>query len=205
MYTIYYYLAAVFALSLLSNAAPFFGAPYTIYASVILMRLGVTPLNLLLVIATSALGAALAKNVLYSLGVAFRRPLARNRNVAFIKRLTRLGFLWLLIIILAVLPGLPLDDYLYFGMGAAGGMLARLNLYVLVGKLIKSSIEIPIELMLMVGIYDLLRPFNVHELEFQVAFAAVFTVLGIALYKVDWQSVYNAIRAHVGLLPPLED
>ncbi|WP_054854760.1 hypothetical protein [Vulcanisaeta sp. JCM 16161] len=48
-----------------------------------------------------------------------------------------------LVIILAALPGLPLDDYLYIGTGAASINPLKLNAYILVGKLIKAPSKYP--------------------------------------------------------------
>ncbi len=82
-----------------------------------------------------------------------------------------------LVIILAALPGLPpLDDYLYIGTGAASINLAKLNAYILIGKLIKGSVEIPIELLLFSSLYGLLKP-SMALSTFQLVMAVLFTAL----------------------------
>ncbi|MGC9227305.1 hypothetical protein [Caldivirga sp.] len=203
MDTLLYYTMLVFAVSLVSNATPFFGAAYTVYASVILMNLKPNAPVIILFIIVTALGAALAKNTIYLIGVALRRPMAKSRNMTFLKGLLRLGFLWLVVVILAVIPGIPLDDYLYVGTGAAGASLSRLNAYVLLGKLIKSSIEIPIELTLLNTIYNATSTLGLSRLEFQLTFAVVFTVVGVVLYKLDWWSIYNWFRRRISILPDI--
>ncbi|MGC8571526.1 MAG: hypothetical protein ACP5L1_09465 [Caldivirga sp.] len=203
MDTLLYYTMLVFAVSLVSNATPFFGAAYTVYASVILMNIKPNAPVIILFIIVTALGAALAKNTIYLIGVALRRPMAKSRNMTFLKGLLRLGFLWLVVVILAVIPGIPLDDYLYVGTGAAGASLSRLNAYVLLGKLIKSSIEIPIELTLLNTIYNATSTLGLSRLEFQLTFAVVFTVVGVVLYKLDWWSIYNWFRRRISILPDI--
>ncbi|MGC9136973.1 hypothetical protein [Caldivirga sp.] len=203
MDTLLYYTMLVFAVSLVSNATPFFGAAYTVYASVILMNLKPNAPVIILFIVVTALGAALAKNTIYLIGVALRKPMAKSRNMTFLKGLLRLGFLWLVVVILAVIPGIRLDDYLYVGTGAAGASLSRLNAYVLLGKLIKSSIEIPIELTLLNTIYNATSTLGLSRLEFQLTFAVVFTVVGVVLYKLDWWSIYNWFRRRISILPDI--
>ncbi len=203
MDTLLYYTMLVFAVSLVSNAIPFFGAAYTVYASVILMNLKPNAPVIILFIVVTALGAALAKNTIYLIGVALRKPMAKSRNMTFLKGLLRLGFLWLVVVILAVIPGIRLDDYLYVGTGAAGASLSRLNAYVLLGKLIKSSIEIPIELTLLNTIYNATSTLGLSRLEFQLTFAVVFTVVGVVLYKLDWWSIYNWFRRRISILPDI--
>ncbi|ABW02058.1 hypothetical protein [Caldivirga maquilingensis] len=203
MSTLLYYTALVFMISLVSNATPFFGAAYTVYASIVLMNLKPNAPVVILFIVVTALGAALAKNTMYLIGVALRRPMARSRNMIFLRGLLRLGFLWLIIIVLAVIPGIPLDDYIYVGTGAAGASLSRLNAYVFLGKLIKSSIEIPIELTLLNTIYNVTSTLGLSRLEFQLIFAIVFTALGVVLYKLDWWSMYNWLRRRISVLPDI--
>ena len=203
MNTLLYYIALVFAISLVSNATPFFGAAYTVYASIVLMNLKPNIPMVVFFIVITALGAALAKNTMYLIGVALRRPMAKSRNMMLLRGLLRFRFLWLIVIVLAVIPGIPLDDYLYVGTGAAGASLSRLNAYVFLGKLIKSSIEIPIELALLNTIYNATSILGFSKLEFQLTFAIAFTALGIILYKLDWLSMYNWFRRRISVLPDI--
>ncbi|WP_291766596.1 hypothetical protein [Caldivirga sp. UBA161] len=203
MDTLIYYVTLVFMISLISNATPFFGAAYTVYASIVLMNLKLKAPIIVLFIVITALGAALAKNAMYLIGVALRRPMSKSRNIIFLRGLLRLGFLWLIVIILAVIPGIPLDDYLYVGTGAAGVSLSRLNAYIFLGKLIKSSIEIPIELALLNTIYNATSVLGLSKLEFQLIFAIAFTALGIVLYRLDWWNMYNWLKMRISALPDI--
>jgi hypothetical protein len=192
-------------LAFISNATPFFGAAYTVYASLVLLDLRPTIPLVALFIVVTALGAAVSKNIMYLIGVALRRPMSRGRNMALLRGLLKLGYMWLIVVILAIIPGLPLDDYVYVGTGAAGASLTRLNAYVLLGKLIKSAAEIPIELTMFRAAYGATSMLGLTRLDFQVTFAAAFTVAGIMLYRLDWLSMYNWLRGRISLLPEVPE
>ncbi|WP_243681280.1 hypothetical protein [Vulcanisaeta souniana] len=148
-----------FFISFIGNAVPFFGEAYTVYAALTLFNIRSSILSIALIIIVTALGATISKNVSYALGYALRKPpLKKTSAVKLIMFLSSKSPLWILVIILAALPGLPFDDYVYVGTGAASINPLRLNAYVLIGKLIKSSIEIPIELLLFSSLYGLLKP-----------------------------------------------
>jgi len=66
-----YSLLAVFAVSFVSNATPFFGVSYTLVATSFLTQVGVTPLNFSLFVLVSSLGSSSSKNVMYLLGLGF--------------------------------------------------------------------------------------------------------------------------------------
>jgi hypothetical protein len=131
--------------------------------------------------------------------------MSRGRNMALLRGLLKLGYMWLIVVILAIIPGLPLDDYVYVGTGAAGASLTRLNAYVLLGKLIKSAVEIPIELTMLRAAYEATSMLGLTRLDFQVAFAVAFTVAGIMLYRLDWLSIYNWLRGRISLLPEIPE
>ncbi len=205
MHELLYYVILAFAVSFISNVTPFFGAAYTVYASLILLDLKPTIPLVALFIVVTALGAAVSKNIMYLIGVALRRPMSRGRNMVLLRGLLKLGYMWLIVVILAIIPGLPLDDYVYVGTGAAGASLTRLNAYVLLGKLIKSAIEIPIELTMLRAAYEATSMLGLTRLDFQVAFAVAFTVAGIMLYRLDWLSIYNWLRGRISLLPEVPE
>ena len=205
MHELLYYVLLAFAVSFISNATPFFGAAYTVYASLVLLDLRPTIPLVALFIVVTALGAAVSKNIMYLIGVALRRPMSRGRNMALLRGLLKLGYMWLIVVILAIIPGLPLDDYVYVGTGAAGASLTRLNAYVLLGKLIKSAVEIPIELTMFRAAYEVTSMLGLTRLDFQVAFAVAFTVAGIMLYRLDWLSMYNWLRGRISLLPEVPE
>jgi hypothetical protein len=205
MHELLYYVILAFAVSFISNVTPFFGAAYTVYASLILLDLKPTIPLVALFIVVTALGAAVSKNIMYLIGVALRRPMSRGRNMVLLRGLLKLGYMWLIVVILAIIPGLPLDDYVYVGTGAAGASLIRLNAYVLLGKLIKSAIEIPIELTMLRAAYEATSMLGLTRLDFQIAFAVAFTVAGIMLYRLDWLSIYNWLRGRISLLPEVPE
>jgi len=195
-------LITAFIMSFAGNAIPFFGEAYTIYASLLLLRLGASPSNTLAMVIATAVGATVSKNVSYAIGYALRRPLRRTGAVKLIEALSNRTPLWVLTIILAAIPGLPLDDYLYIGAGAAVVSLLRLNAYVFIGKIIKSSIEIPIELLLLSSIYTVFKH-SIGLSLFQVITAAVFTILSIVVFRIDWVRNYAKIQNRIPYLPKI--
>lgn len=58
-------LGVILTFAFLSNVSPFFGASYTLVATFQLRLLGFTPVNFVLVVLASAVGATLAKVVIY--------------------------------------------------------------------------------------------------------------------------------------------
>ncbi|MGC8605981.1 MAG: hypothetical protein ACP5L5_00260 [Vulcanisaeta sp.] len=190
--------------SFISNAVPFFGEAYTVYASLTLLSTKASTLYIALAIIITALGATVSKNVSYILGYALRRPLKRTSAVKLIILLSNKAPLWILVIILAALPGLPLDDYLYIGTGAALISPLRLNAYVLIGKIIKSSIEIPIELLLFSSLYGILRP-SIGLTTFQIIMAITFTALAFIIFRIDWIKIYIKLQNRIGVLPRIKN
>ncbi|MCG2869507.1 MAG: hypothetical protein L7H10_02015 [Vulcanisaeta sp.] len=195
-------LITAFIISFVGNALPFFGEAYTIYASLILLGLGASPCNTLAMVMVTAVGAAVSKNVSYALGYALKRPLRKTSAVRLIGALSNKAPLWILVIVLAAIPGLPLDDYLYIGAGAAVVSPLRLNAYVLIGKVIKSSIEIPIELLLFSSIYTVFK-YSIGLSLFQVITAVVFTILAIVVFRIDWVRIYTKIQNRIQYLPKI--
>ncbi|ADY00638.1 hypothetical protein VMUT_0426 [Vulcanisaeta moutnovskia 768-28] len=190
--------------SFISNAVPFFGEAYTVYASLTLLSTKASTLYIALAIIITALGATVSKNVSYILGYALRRPLKRTSAVKLIILLSNKAPLWILVIILAALPGLPLDDYLYIGTGAALISPLRLNAYVLIGKIIKSSIEIPIELLLFSSLYGILRP-SIGLTTFQIIMAITFTALAFIIFRIDWIKIYIELQNRISVLPRIKN
>lgn len=200
-----YTLFSVFIVSFVSNALPFFGEAYTVYATLIILRGKLSITNVLLAILITAIGASLSKNTSYILGIALRKPLRRTSAVRLVKALSNKAPLWILTLILAALPGLPLDDYLYISGGAARINALKLNLYIFLGKLVKSSVEIPIELLLFSALFMGLHRFGIELTQFQVLMAVLFTVLGVVVFKIDWVRVYKYLSMHIGIMPRIDD
>lgn len=196
-------LVLTFIISFIGNALPFFGVSYTAYAALMLLSLGRSIYDIALTIVTTAVGATLAKNTVYTLGYALKRSLRRTSAVKLVMALSNKASFRMLIIILAAIPGVPLDDYLYISAGAAMVKPLPLNVYVFLGKLLKSSVEIPIELALFSSIYEAFRS-NIGLTEFQIVMAVVFTVLAIVMFKVDWVRIYIELQGRIRYLPRIE-
>jgi membrane protein YqaA with SNARE-associated domain len=84
-----YYLLFLFAISFISNATPFFGSPYTVIATTILLSLGINAENFLEAVLITGFGAATAKSVMYALGYGVGSKLKSNRSVQFFHRVMR--------------------------------------------------------------------------------------------------------------------
>ncbi|ADN51390.1 hypothetical protein [Vulcanisaeta distributa] len=193
-----------FLISFIGNALPFFGEAYTVYAALTLLGIKSPMQYVVLVIAVTAIGASISKNVSYALGYALRKPLRRTSAVKLIMLLSNKAPLCVLVIILAALPGLPLDDYLYISTGAASINLAKLNAYILIGKLIKGSVEIPIELLLFSSLYGLLKP-SMALSTFQLVMAVLFTALAFVIFKIDWIKIYAKLQRRINILPKIDE
>jgi len=183
-------LIVIFAISFISNIIPFAGAPYTLIATNFLITFGKTTENLVLVILISGVGAALAKSLTYLLGIALRKPLHNNKNMPFLDKFIKSKYFPLALFITAVIPGLPLDDYLYMGGGITRASLMKMLLITVPSKILKSAIEIPIELFGIIKISDFT---NINPLFLSIGLTILFIVLGIVLIKIDWYSIYERI------------
>ncbi|MDT7861778.1 MAG: hypothetical protein RRA45_06160 [Saccharolobus sp.] len=179
-------LIVIFVISFVTNATPFFGAPYTLITASILLRYGVNPLSLFLAILVSGLGASLSKIVMYGLGIAIRKPLKNNRNIQFLQRISKsLGF-YLTLFILSIFPFLPLDDYIFLAAGIAKLNVIRLILISMAGKILKSGIEISIEI---AGIKLISSLLGLNAFELSIISVIVFSVVGVVLFKIDWEEI----------------
>jgi len=181
-------LAGLFVVSLISNATPFFGASYTLIATAELITFGFTPEGFLLIILITALGAAIGKLIIYGGAMGFSGKLKENKNVKLLGAwLQRRSFL-IVVFITAVIPVLPLDDYLYIGAGAEKIRLLPMFSVTILAKIVKSAVEIWLEFL---GILQITK--TVHHLlgltslEFSILLSIVFIFLGIFLFKYDWE------------------
>ena len=183
-------LALVFVVSFLSNVSPFVGASYTLFAVLYLTLIGLTPLNFVAIVAVSAVGAAAAKVVIYLGAYGFRSKLLRNRNVRLIGRYSTTGTFYLVLFVTALLPVFPFDDYIFIGAGAASASLGLMSAVTLLAKVLKSAVEIALEYTILRGLSSL---FGIHRLDLTLLLTAVFIVLGVVVYKLDWEAVYRRI------------
>ena len=178
----------LFAISFVSNATAFFGASYTLVATIELSATGISLQSFALVVLVTALGATCGKVVIYFGALGLKKNLLHNRNVQLMGRWLGSGGFYLGLFIAALLPVLPFDDYVYIGAGANGGKLATMLGVTFIAKLAKSAFEILLELS---GIFEITRLthnlFGLTRFELSAVASALLVVLGIAIYKIDWE------------------
>lgn len=190
MYSFLWGAVFVLIVSFLSNVFPFFGASYTLLAALQLSLLGNTPYNFTVIVLVSAVGATVAKAVIYFGGFGFRDLLLRNRNVKLIEKYSSTGGFFLTLFLAALLPVFPFDDFIFIGAGAALASLGAMLLVTLAAKIIKSTVEVAIELAILKGLASI---FDFHRLDVTIALTAVFLILGIVVYKIDWEAAYKKV------------
>ncbi len=181
----------VLTVSFLSNVSPFVGASYTLLATLQLTLLGLSPFNFGLIVLVSAVGATLAKAVIYFGAFGFRDFLVRNKNVRLIGRYSSTESFYMALFVTALMPVFPFDDFIYIGAGATSASFGLMSLVTLAAKLVKSTAEIALEFTVL---GDLARLFGLHRLDLTIALSAVFVVVGILAYRVDWEALYLRVR-----------
>ncbi len=186
LYRLIFSLLWLTGISFASNALPFFGVSYTLLATSELMALGFSVENFLLIVAVTAIGATLAKIILYSGALGLRKQLIKNKNMSLLGLWLQRRSFYLALFLTAIVPALPLDDYIYIGAGANKAKLAPMIGVTLVAKIAKSLAEIYVEFTGILGISEILK---VSGLEFSLFLSALFIVLGVVLYKLDWESL----------------
>ena len=186
-------LAVVFVLvvSFLSNVSPFVGASYTLIATLYFTSIGPTPLNFAVIVVVSAAGATIAKAAIYLSAFGFSSFLVRNRNIRLIGKYSSTRAFYLVLFVTALLPVLPLDDFIYIGAGATSSSLGLMSAVTLAAKMLKSGVEIALEFTIL---RDLSHLFGLHQLDLTIVLTAVFVVLGIIVYKVDWGETYGRLH-----------
>ncbi len=175
----------------MSNVSPFFGASYTLLATLQLTLIGPSPFNFLVVVVVSAVGATLAKTVIYFGAFELKGVIGKNKNVQLIGRNASRREFYIALFLTALLPVLPLDDFIYIGAGASAASLSLMSLVTLLAKILKSGFEIAIELTLLNSIG---KAFGFQRLDITIVLIAVFLVIGILIYRVDWEKAYQRIR-----------
>ena len=192
-------LAVVFVVSFLSNVSPFVGASYTLFAVLYLTLIGPTPVNFVAIVIVSAAGATVAKAVIYFGAFGFRNLLLRNRNVRLIGRYSSREEFYLVLFVTALLPVFPFDDYIYIGAGATSVSLGLMAAVTLLAKVVKSGVEIALEYTILRDLSDL---FGIHRLDLTLLLTGVFIVIGIVVYKLDWEGFYRRFRGNGGTATP---
>lgn len=175
----------------MSNVSPFFGASYTLLATLQLLEIGSSPFNFVVVVLVSALGATLAKVVIFYGAFGLRGIIGRNKNVQLIGRNATKRKFYVALFVTALLPVLPLDDFIYIGAGASASTVGLMAAVTLLAKILKSGFEVAIELTILT---DIGRAFGFQRLDVTLALIAVFLVIGILIYKLDWGKTYRKIR-----------
>ena len=191
MEPLFWVLIVVFVFSFLSNVSPFVGASYTLFAVLYLTLIGPTPVNFVAIVIVSAVGATVAKVVIYVGAFGFKNLLLRNKNVRLIGRYSATEAFYFVLFVTALLPVFPFDDYIYIGAGATSASLGLMSAVTLVAKVVKSVVEIALE-------YTILREMSgllgIHRLDLTLLLTGVFVVIGVVVYKLDWEGVYRRIR-----------
>ena len=180
----------VLVVSFLSNVSPFAGASYTLLATLQLTFLGFTPFNFLTIVLISAIGATLAKVVIYYGAFGFRGFLLRNKNVRLIGQSSKSEKFYLILFLTALLPVFPFDDFIYIGAGATSASLGLMSLITFSAKFVKSGIEVALEFTIL---RDLAATFGYHQLDLTIALTAAFVVIGILIYQIDWEATYRRL------------
>ena len=73
--------------------------------------------NFVLIVFVTAAGASLGKPVLYGGGKRFKGRLEQNKTVMVLGKLLERKMSLAVVFVTALIPGLPLDDYVYVGRG----------------------------------------------------------------------------------------
>ena len=184
----------LFLVSLGSNATPFFGASYTLIATTALLADGFSLGNFVLIVFVTAIGASLGKLVLYVGGKRFRGRLERNRTVMVLGRMLERKSGLAVVFVTALIPGLPLDDYVYVGAGASSSRLTGMFIVTFLAKVLKGFLEIGLEYAGLGRLYRATGLTGLSRLETSILLSVVFLIVGIVFYKVDLEKVISKLR-----------
>jgi len=184
----------LFVIAFISNATPFFGASYTLLATTVLFAYGFTINAFVLVVLVTAIGASLAKLVLYYGGKSAKGQLRKNRNVNLLERWLRQRSFLAVVFVTAVIPGLPLDDYVYIVAGANSAKLVRLFTVTFLAKLVKGFIEIGLEYASFGQIFPETGLFGLSRLVTSILLSVVFLLFGIIFFKLDMEKLFSRLK-----------
>ena len=131
----------------------------------------------------------MGKIVIYASAKGFRSSLQKNKNVKLLGRWLGKTSFYLALFIAALIPALPLDDYVYLGAGANNARLAPMQGVTFLAKLLKSAFEILLELSGVIGITTITGHFlGLSRLDISILLSAATVVIGIVIYKIDWET-----------------
>jgi len=184
----------LFVIAFASNATPFFGASYTLLASTVLLAYGFTVTGFVLVVLVTATGASLAKLVLYYGAKRMGGRLQKNRNVNLLERWLEHRSFLAVVFATAVIPGLPLDDYVYIGAGANSARLTGIFTVTFFAKIVKGFIEIGIEYEGLGRILSTTGFLGLSRLGSSILLSVVFLILGILFFKIDLEKLYSRFK-----------
>jgi hypothetical protein len=180
----------LFLLSIGSNATPFVGASYTLLATAELIGSGFNIESFVIVVIVTALGATIGKVLIYAGAFGLHKSLQKNRNVRLLGTWLGKTSFYVALFVTAFIPILPLDDYVYIGAGANSGKLAPMLGVTFAAKLAKSAFEIILEFAGILGVSTFL---GFSPLVLSILLSLVFVVLGITIYKIDWEIIVTRI------------
>ena len=181
-------------MSLVSNATPFFGASYTLIATTALLADGFSLGSFVLIVFVTATGASLGKLVIYAGGKGFRGQLGQNKSVMVLERMLERKLGLAVVFVTALIPGLPLDDYVYLGAGASSSRLTGMFIITFLAKVLKSFLEIGLEYAGLGRLYTATGLTGLSRLETSILLSVVFLIIGIAFYKVDLEKLISKLR-----------
>ena len=184
----------LFLVSLGSNATPFFGASYTLIATAALLAEGFSVGSFVLIVFVTATGASLGKLVLYAGGKKFSGRLGHNKSVLVLERLLERKMGLAVVFITALIPGLPLDDYVYVGAGASSSRLTGMFIVTFIAKILKSFLEIGIEYAGLGRLYTATGLQGLSRLETSVLLSVAFLIIGVVFYKIDLEKVISRLK-----------
>lgn len=184
----------LFLVSLASNATPFFGASYTLIATTALLADGFSIGSFALIVFVTAAGASLGKLVLYASGKRFSGKLEQNKSVRFLERLLERKTGLMVVFVTALIPGLPLDDYVYIGAGASNSKLTGIFIVTFLAKILKSFLEIGIEYAGLGRLYTTTGLTGLSRIETSILFSVVFLIVGVVFYKIDMEKVISRLK-----------
>lgn len=173
----------IFLVSLVSNSIPFVSIPYLgiVAGYSVIYR---DPVGKVILILSSASGAAVGKILVYFLGVAVSKGIseATKKNIELFRRVARKS-LFIAIVLFASTP-LP-DDILYIPLGLMKYPLIPYFIAILIGKIVLTTVVV---------IYaSWITEAAVSNLFTVPAFIVITVILTYVVIKVDWYEIINTL------------
>ena len=118
----------------------------------------------------------------------------QNKTVMVLGRLLERKTGLAVVFVTALIPGLPLDDYLYVGAGASSSRLTGMFIVTFLAKTLKSFLEIGIEYAGLGRLYTAAGLTGLSRIETSILLSLVFLIVGVVFYKVDPEKVISRLR-----------